>query len=81
MSHLNSAAFKKERKKQTKTFAKTKILRADISDYAAKSMERMRKVFVDLITNCLVSSSGIVIGIVVVVVVKILSHCNYYYYC
>ena len=57
-------------------------MRAGISDYAAKSMERMRKVFVDLITNCLVSSSDRVIGIaVVVVVVKIVLHCYYYYNC
>lgn len=42
----------------------------------------MRKVFVDLITNCLVSSSDIVIGIVVavVLVVRTVSHCYYYYY-
>ena len=52
-----------ERKKNTCSFflwKKTKILRADTHNYAAKSMERMRKVFVDLITNCLVSSSDIV---------------------
>ena len=43
----------------------------------------MRKVFVDLITNCLDSSSDIVtviVEVVVVVVVKIVSHCYYYYY-
>ena len=88
MSHLNCAALKKKEKTKKNIcsfffWKKTKILRADISDYAAKSMERMRKVFVDLITNCLVSSSDIVIGIVVVVLaveVKIVSHCYYYYY-
>ena len=74
-----------ERKKNTCSFflwKKTKILRADTHNYAAKSMERMRKVFVDLITNCLVSSSDIEIGIVVAVVVevKIVSHCYYYYH-